>query len=127
MEMGSRNTGSMIIWDTGEYEVLPYRAIDERPETDDSASDASNVSAESPVNQQPSESEKLREAFQNVSIFYSTRPSSTMANVKDSVKSAYGYMGLACRRTTQYRCGFQRRKIMQLGRDQLLRSVGVDT
>lgn len=56
----------MIIWDTGEYEVLPFRAIEKRPETDDSASDVSDVSTNMAAIQQPSESEKLREAFQNV-------------------------------------------------------------
>lgn len=59
----------MIIWDTGEYEVLPYYATENPPETDDSASDVSVISAEMAINnQRPSESEKLREAFQNVII-----------------------------------------------------------
>ena len=70
MEMASHHTGSMIIWDTGEYEVLPYRASEERPETDDdSASDVSNLSTGSPVSQQPSGSQRLKEAFQNVRIY----------------------------------------------------------
>lgn len=57
----------MIIWDTGEYEVLPYYATENPPETDDSASDISFLSTEMAVkDQNPSESEKLKEAFQNV-------------------------------------------------------------
>jgi hypothetical protein len=59
----------MIIWDTGEYEVLPYYATKNPPETDDSASDVSILSTEMAIkNQRPSESKKLREAFQNVTI-----------------------------------------------------------
>lgn len=59
----------MIIWDTGEYEVLPYYAAEKPPETDDSASDISNISAGMAAHdQRPSESEKLRESFQNVSL-----------------------------------------------------------
>ncbi|GAM43171.1 hypothetical protein TCE0_047f17761 [Talaromyces pinophilus] len=69
IETASRNTGSMIIWDTGEYEVLPYYAAENPPETDDSASDISNISAGMAINhQRPSESEKLKEAFQNRKI-----------------------------------------------------------
>lgn len=75
IETGSRNTGSMIIWDTGEYEVLPYRAHERPgPETDDSASDISQVSAEMAVESQPSESEKLKEAFQDVFIHAPNMP-----------------------------------------------------
>ncbi|OKL62117.1 hypothetical protein UA08_02365 [Talaromyces atroroseus] len=126
MEMGSRNTGSMIIWDTGEYEVLPYHAVEERPETDDSASDISNVSAESSVNQQASDSQRLKEAFQNVFIPYGLYPPSLKANEKGSVKSAYAFMGLVYRRTTRYRYGSQQRTIAQLGQGRLLENVGVD-
>ncbi|EED18880.1 conserved hypothetical protein [Talaromyces stipitatus ATCC 10500] len=69
IETGSSNTGSMIIWDTGEYEVLPYNATENPLETEDSASDASTISAEFPIREQrPSESEKLRQAFQNRKI-----------------------------------------------------------
>jgi hypothetical protein len=61
----------MIIWDTGEYEVLPYYATENPPETDDSASDISILSTDMAVkNQHPSESEKLRGAFQNVILPY---------------------------------------------------------
>lgn len=54
----------MVIWDTGEYEVLPYQIESSMPETDDSRS----VSSESdvPVQEHKSESEKLMEAFHNV-------------------------------------------------------------
>lgn len=59
----------MIIWDTGEYEVLPYYATENLPETDDSASDTSILSREMAVKDRcPSESQKLREAFQNVAF-----------------------------------------------------------
>jgi hypothetical protein len=51
----------MIIWDTGEYEILPYR--DPEPETDDSRSDTS----EDTLDHIP-DSVKLQEAFKNVSI-----------------------------------------------------------
>ena len=62
----------MIIWDTGEYEVLPYYVGENPPETDDSATDISNISAGVAINHQPpSESEKLKEAFQNVTIWES--------------------------------------------------------
>lgn len=54
----------MIIWDTGEYEVLPYQMESNMPETDDSRSASSESDA--PVREHKSESEKLCEAFQNV-------------------------------------------------------------
>jgi hypothetical protein len=53
----------MIIWDTGEYEILPY--YPSGPETDDSHSDIS----ESP---EQSDSTKLQEAFKNVSMITDT-------------------------------------------------------
>ncbi|KKA22584.1 hypothetical protein T310_3375 [Rasamsonia emersonii CBS 393.64] len=65
IETGSAKTGSMIIWDTGEYSILPYRPDPQVPETDDSSSD---ISESSWSHEGPSESEKLREAFQNRKI-----------------------------------------------------------
>lgn len=56
----------MVIWDTGEYEVLPYQMELSMLETDDSCSVSSDSDA--PVQEHRSESEKLREAFQNVSL-----------------------------------------------------------
>lgn len=55
----------MIIWDTGEYEVLSYQMESNMLETDDSRS----VSSESdgPAQYHKSECEKLWEAFHNVS------------------------------------------------------------
>ncbi|GAB1217733.1 hypothetical protein ATERTT37_006974 [Aspergillus terreus] len=54
---------SLIIWDTGEYEILPYESQDVPPETDDSRSDiSSDVSA---ALDDRTDSEKLRHAFHN--------------------------------------------------------------
>lgn len=55
----------MIIWDTGEYEILPYHIADSLPETDDSRSDSSEHGLSS--SDIVSESAKLEEAFRNVS------------------------------------------------------------
>jgi hypothetical protein len=66
IETASAGTGSMIIWDTGEYEILPYYPAQKDVETDDSRSDLSEDSSAKPPLQQQSDSEKLREAFQNV-------------------------------------------------------------
>ncbi|CRG91116.1 hypothetical protein PISL3812_08164 [Talaromyces islandicus] len=67
IETGSAKTGSMIIWDTGEYEILPYYPEAKTQETDDSASDTSHVSSQ-PGLAPLSESEKLKDAFQNRKI-----------------------------------------------------------
>ncbi|EFE32774.1 uncharacterized protein ARB_00232 [Trichophyton benhamiae CBS 112371] len=58
IESASAASGSMIIWDTGEYSVLPYYGSDAL-QTD--KSDASLSTEE-----QPTESEKLRRAFRQV-------------------------------------------------------------
>lgn len=58
IETASHSTGSMLIWDTGEYSVLPYRAPNISPRTDDS--DSSQPTEE---NVRLSESEKLAKAF----------------------------------------------------------------
>ncbi|KAK1142832.1 hypothetical protein N8T08_007266 [Aspergillus melleus] len=64
VETASAKTGSMIIWDTGEYEILPYYEEPLGPETDDSRS---NVSSDlSAIGDQIGDNEKLRQAFQNV-------------------------------------------------------------
>lgn len=56
----------MIIWDTGEYEILPYQMESAMPETE--TDDSRSVSSESsyPVQEQRSDSEKLKEGFRNV-------------------------------------------------------------
>ncbi|KAJ6044848.1 uncharacterized protein N7446_003042 [Penicillium canescens] len=72
IETASHKTGSMIIWDTGEYEVLPYPMEDpSAPETDDSRSEISDegsVPASVSLEEQMSDSAKLQEAFQNGKI-----------------------------------------------------------
>ncbi|KAI9042678.1 uncharacterized protein KD926_005284 [Aspergillus affinis] len=66
VETASAKTGSMIIWDTGHYEILPYYEEPSGPETDDSRSNvSSNLSA---TGDQSSDSEKLRQAFHNRKI-----------------------------------------------------------
>ncbi|KAG2420817.1 hypothetical protein HFD88_000431 [Aspergillus terreus] len=66
IETASVRTGSLIIWDTGEYEILPYESQDVPPETDDSRSDiSSDVSA---ALDDRTDSEKLRHAFHNRKI-----------------------------------------------------------
>ena len=60
IESASHATGSLLIWDTGEYEVLPYKQPDEVRTTDDELSDAdADVKANTQTN-----SEKLFEGFQ---------------------------------------------------------------
>ncbi|KAJ9245744.1 hypothetical protein DTO271D3_4080 [Paecilomyces variotii] len=66
IETASPATGSMIIWDTGEYSVLPYHPQIKEPETEDSVSDISEPSSK--PDQELSENEKLRQAFQNRKI-----------------------------------------------------------
>lgn len=61
----------MIIWDTGEYEVLPYDADKSLPETDDSRSEDSDDARS--LKDLASESAKLQEAFRNVGIDSSLR------------------------------------------------------
>ncbi|KAJ5142846.1 uncharacterized protein N7515_001633 [Penicillium bovifimosum] len=67
IETASTKTGSLIIWDTGEYEILPYQMDPSGPETDDSRSESSQDSRVSPE-EQISDSAKLREAFQKRKI-----------------------------------------------------------
>ncbi|KAJ5734437.1 hypothetical protein N7493_003223 [Penicillium malachiteum] len=66
VETASLKTGSMIIWDTGEYEILPYEADTSQPETDDSRSEKSSrsVSPQEGI----TNSEKLQHAFSNRKI-----------------------------------------------------------
>ncbi|KAL8876217.1 MAG: hypothetical protein Q9192_008902 [Flavoplaca navasiana] len=67
IETASSSTGSMLIWDTGEYSILPYQADQKQHQTDQELSDSS---AEENCNQ-PSTmpaSEKLHQAFKNRKI-----------------------------------------------------------
>lgn len=61
IESASHSTGSLLIWDTGEYEVLPYREPVKARTTDDELSD----SGEETRSPNLSESEKLFAGFQS--------------------------------------------------------------
>lgn len=63
----------MIIWDTGEYEIIPEKPKrngqpDTGPETETEESSESESEPEAARDSLESESEKLRRAFQNVSL-----------------------------------------------------------
>ncbi|KAL1879964.1 hypothetical protein VTK73DRAFT_6544 [Phialemonium thermophilum] len=76
IETASAATGSLLIWDTGTYEVLPRKPKTRRQvvrgETDEDESDSSALSAspdgESGRRKRPSEQDKLRAAFTARSI-----------------------------------------------------------
>ncbi|KAJ5812062.1 hypothetical protein N7474_008363 [Penicillium riverlandense] len=68
IETASSKTGSMIIWDTGEYEVLPYNIDQAEPETDDSRTDVSDDPISVSPSEQVPDSVKLHEAFNNRKI-----------------------------------------------------------
>ncbi|KAJ5446389.1 hypothetical protein N7491_002471 [Penicillium cf. griseofulvum] len=89
IETASQKTGSLIIWDTGEYEILPYQMDPSGAETDDSRSEISEDS-HGPLEEQISDSAKLREAFQNTL----------------SAKSDSDYMELVYQKTTLLFCGW---------------------
>lgn len=55
----------MIIWDTGEYEVLPYK-VDPETETETERDESTSDSSAPSSSQGLTESDKLREAFRNV-------------------------------------------------------------
>lgn len=63
----------MLIWDTGEYEVLPYRVEEKGPETETEGSGSGSETSDSFLGSKDerSESEKLRNAFRDVGICYS--------------------------------------------------------
>jgi hypothetical protein len=62
IESASHATGSLLIWDTGEYEVLPYREPVRERTTDDELSDSgSDIEATTTT----TESEKLVASFQD--------------------------------------------------------------
>ncbi|CEJ55494.1 hypothetical protein PMG11_01747 [Penicillium brasilianum] len=66
IETASAKTGSLIIWDTGEYEVLPYTRATSCPQTDESQADSSD--GEGSHRESISDSTKLKEAFKNRKI-----------------------------------------------------------
>ncbi|KAI9712141.1 MAG: hypothetical protein M1812_006979 [Candelaria pacifica] len=64
VETASPQTGSLLIWDTGEYEVIPFHR--EEPETEDEDSSGSiyeTPQREAPSMKTQSENEKLIDAF----------------------------------------------------------------
>lgn len=61
IESASHTTGSLLVWDTGEYEVLPYRDPVKARTTDDELSDSGEDVAVPSL----SESEKLFAGFQS--------------------------------------------------------------
>ena len=63
IETASASTGSLLIWDTGEYEMLPYRENMEQMTDEELSGDSDGDSIPSP---NLSDSEKLHAAFQNV-------------------------------------------------------------
>ncbi|KAL4745526.1 hypothetical protein BDW72DRAFT_186569 [Aspergillus terricola var. indicus] len=70
IETASEKTGSMIIWDTGVYEVLPDRTKVSKtgPETDESDHDPETHTGSGLDGSALPENEKLRNAFQNSKI-----------------------------------------------------------
>lgn len=64
IETASHETGTMLLWDTGEYTVLPYNSSTNNTNTDDSASDSESNSTK----QLESEPAKLHRAFQTRKI-----------------------------------------------------------
>lgn len=67
IETASASTGSLLIWDTGEYEMLPYRENTEQL-TDDELSSVSDEDSRPSSNL--SDSEKLHAAFRDVGIYF---------------------------------------------------------
>lgn len=66
IETASQSTGSLLIWDTGEYEILPYHEMTHKSTDDElSSSSSSSFSNDNPPSKL-SDSQKLHQAFQNV-------------------------------------------------------------
>ncbi|KAL3465568.1 DNA polymerase ligase-domain-containing protein [Aspergillus heterothallicus] len=91
IETGSAKTGSMIIWDTGVYEILPGKAAPRAPETE-SDTDTASIASDANGQTGPTESEKLRQAFQNVHTY--PFPSSVFTFSKDNLLIALAHMGI---------------------------------
>jgi len=66
IESASHATGSLLIWDTGEYSILPSSQPHSRRRTKDSDSDSDSGPNPNPTNQPISENEKLQQAFRTV-------------------------------------------------------------
>lgn len=67
IESASASTGSLLIWDTGEYEMLPCRENIEQV-TDDELSDYSD--GDNRPSSNLSDSEKLHAAFRTVGVSF---------------------------------------------------------
>ena len=67
IETASASTGSLLVWDTGEYEMLPYRDSVEEV-TDDELSGDSDGDRNPSSNL--SDTEKLHAAFRNVGVSF---------------------------------------------------------
>ena len=84
IETASASTGSLLIWDTGEYEMLPYRDNTEQL-TDDELSSVSDEDSRPSSNL--SDSEKLHAAFRDVGIsffFIHSSKSTETSSAQDS-------------------------------------------
>ncbi|KAI4211294.1 MAG: hypothetical protein L6R36_009507, partial [Xanthoria steineri] len=66
IETASTSTGSLLIWDTGEYTILPYHS-DQTSQTDTESSHSSSSESHQPSTTS-NESSKLHQAFQNRKI-----------------------------------------------------------
>ena len=67
IETASHQTGSMLIWDTGNYEVLPYvgsRARQKAMDRSDSDTDSDEVGSSGHAPSRKTEAQKLHDAFQ---------------------------------------------------------------
>ena len=61
------NTGSLLIWETGEYEVLPYERLKEETDIESNAGNKENgVLTQS--NDPKSQPAQLQESFRKVSV-----------------------------------------------------------
>lgn len=65
IETASASTGSLLVWDTGEYEMLPCRENIEQVTDDELSGDSDGDSSPS---SDLSDSEKLHAAFRNVGV-----------------------------------------------------------
>jgi len=69
IESASHATGSLLIWDTGEYEVLPRPQEEQAsPETDDEEVVSTQVESNGDSRLGLNEPLKLKKAFQDVSF-----------------------------------------------------------
>ncbi|CAO1596282.1 hypothetical protein XANCAGTX0491_000133 [Xanthoria calcicola] len=67
IETASTSTGSLLIWDTGEYTILPYHSDQNiQTDTEPSCSSSSEETHQPPTTSD--ESSKLHQAFKNVRL-----------------------------------------------------------